>query len=334
MHRVIAFDPSLVSEVGDHTSAVVLSQIGYWHRGRLRINRGGKMWLVKSRAEMCAETGITLDQYKRVMPLLTRRGLVVTERHLFKGKVTPFIRLTKRGLDITNRLGVKATNPLVSDDTNLDTSVHIVRTKKISSTSNGEQKPFASTGSTTLITYGGNEAKEVVQKQTEGDECSIEIPSVNPLDPEGWLMKATEVLRLHTGAARGSLSGYWQSRLTTVYGETFKPALTVKEKGQLKLLSKSLGDDTKPVIDYVINHWWKFANRASAIGGTSAPAEPHIGFLLKHHAVAMNLLKPPPAQPQEAVEPVQLIATGTGDAPAHKLTSQELADLLDGLKSP
>ena len=150
-------------------------------------------------------------------------------------------------------------------------------------------------------------------------------------------MNAAEVLKTKQAPDDGSLEGFWKARCALVTG-TWQRALTGKERGQLAHLRKYLGDQTKPVIDYAINHWWKFASQAGAAAGTTFPGEPTIGFLLKYHAVAVNLLivqaekKSPLPTPVET--PVQLIAPTHEEQSVHTLTSQELTELLDGLDSP
>lgn len=149
-------------------------------------------------------------------------------------------------------------------------------------------------------------------------------------------MNAADVLKTMQAPADGSLEGFWKARCALVTG-AWQRVLTGKERGQLAHLRKYLGDQTKPVIDYAINHWWKFAQQAGAAAGTSFPGEPDIGFLLKHHAVAVNLLilqsaKSLPPTPEET--PVQPIAPAHEEQPVHKITSQELTELLEGLKSP
>jgi DNA-binding MarR family transcriptional regulator len=294
---------------------------------------------------MCAETGITLDQYKRVVPSLVKQGWIVTRRGLFKNKVTPFLRLTDRGQLLANRLVSHATNPLVSLTTNLidctestaeSTDTIALATSTPVATSE-QTEIHEETGDTE---YGEQEQgqkavkeEEEVKAEADTGETANTVEVQGTLAPKGWLMKASEILNKQKSARQGSLGSFWKSRMTLIHGG-FQPNLTGKELGQLKQLSKKLGDQTRPVIDYALNHWWKFASRAGAAAGTSFPADPNIGFLLKHSAVAMNLLMPEVTTPPPPVEPVQLIATGTEQVEVHTLTSQELTELLDGLKSP
>jgi hypothetical protein len=317
----IAVWPSLIAQTGDHTAAVVLSQIMYWHSGRLRVKRKGTLWLVKSRADMCKETGITLDQYKRVMPLLKRKGFITCERGLFQNKVTPFIRLTEVGQSVMVGLRMtKPPNPLVAHDTNQlvasDTNLNTESTYK-----EYDQKTGASAS-------GGGE-----QEQGAAGVGKKVVGEVG----EGVSMKATDVLKNQKVGVSSSLGAHWKAKMALESG-AFQHPLTAKEAGQLKQLSKYLGsvETTKATIDYVIDHWATFAHLAgNAAGLFTVPSEPHIGFLLKHHAVAVNLQVPPvtPSTQPEPPPPVQSIAGGTDEQP-HTLTSKELTEMLDGLETP
>jgi hypothetical protein len=86
-----------------------------------------------------------------------------------------------------------------------------------------------------------------------------------------------------------ALAILWQSRMKMSLGGGQKP-LTPREFGQLKLLRIRLGDVTSEVVDWAMNNWGPFATKATADAGTGSwPAHPHIGFLLAHHAVALEL---------------------------------------------
>lgn len=150
----------------------------------------------------------------------------------------------------------------------------------------------------------------------------------------GFFMKAADILKHYQTPANGSLSAYWKSRLAHVQ-PGYQQALTSKERGQLKQLSKKLGNDTRPVIAYAVEHWVRFASRAGDIAGTGMfPPEPHIGFLLKYHGVAMNLLHPVAPPPPVREARVQLIATGLEKEPVYKPTPEEWVALRLGLKTP
>lgn len=315
---------ALVELTGDHTAATVLSQIMYWHQGRLRVPRKGTLWLAKSRAEMCAETAITLDQYRRIMPLLVKLGLIVMERGLFNGKITQHIQLTERGLAF-----MEVSKPPIK------------LVPKGGPQSIEGEAPNPSRGSA-LNPLGARPRDDQHRVRTEitDNDLAEDGEGGDGKDPEPTggeekekdQVKAVDILKNHQGSATGSLGAFWKSRMKLIANGKYQKDLTSQENGQLKMLSKYLGNDTRPVIDYAINHWMKFASEAGVIAGVSPPVEPHIGFLLKHHAVAVNLLRPVATPPPPVVEvPVQSVASNTEQEPAYKFTPKELAEWIDEL---
>lgn len=327
---LIVLYPALISITGDHASAVVLSQIFYWHKGRLRVVFHGKYWLAKSRADMCQETGITLKQYKRILPLLVKQGWIVTERHLFKNKVTPFIRLTDAGWDLMQaHLGIipkepKSNKTLDPQGTNPCTE---------STAENITDQAGEANGTEIEISKSTGIEEEGISKDSSTSKTSKSKESNKALATDELEMKAEDILKAHTSPVKGSLEAYWKKRVALVTEKTQYP-LTAKERGQLAQLSKFVGQDVRLLIDYAITHWWKFAAEAGGGAGTSFPGAPHIGFLLKHYPVAMNLLTLQVAPPKPVVTPVQLIATVKEPEPVHTLTSQELTEMLKGLETP
>ena len=129
-----------------------------------------------------------------------------------------------------------------------------------------------------------------------------------------------------------TLTECWQQARRISPGTYVKP-LTDKEVGQLKYLWKCVGDEAADVAAFALKNWHRFASRAGVQAGVPGPEEPHIGFLVKHHAVAVNMwrhskaqpsppttLPPPPPLPQTPIEV------------PHKLTTEELNEMLAGLK--
>ena len=96
----------------------------------------------------------------------------------------------------------------------------------------------------------------------------------------------------HANATRrgtAALAALW-SRRCSICG-TYQRPLTRKEWGQLKQLERYLGAQTHAVMEYALSDWQRFGARAAADAGTSFPGNPHIGFLLRHHAVAVQLMQ-------------------------------------------
>ena len=88
------------------------------------------------------------------------------------------------------------------------------------------------------------------------------------------------------------LAGIWQERLTDNFGVT-GTQLTPKELGQMKSLRKALGDLTPDVIEWMLDpiNWWHFCQQVRAESGSQhAPSQPHVGYLLAHHAIGLKIM--------------------------------------------
>jgi len=340
-----------IALAGDVVTGTLLAQIVYWHlpnsagqsKGGVLCSKDGLRYIAKTREEWMAETGLTLKQYKRAIFILKAKGLVEVRRMQFQRLTQSHTRLCLdriRSVELPDD-GAKGTGTMDPKGPKQWSLKDRTRVQRIQT----EITPESNTPvlgnvdqdqrSTETLSTTGEEPEGRVKEVEEVRRKEEDIAAtMTQSDTKRWRMKASDVLKAHHGPTEGSLGAFWKSRCTLVLG-SFQRALTGKECGQLKQLHKYLGPDTRPVIDYAINHWWKFASRAGASAGVTFPAEPHIGFLLKYHGVAMNLLRPEAQTPSPPVveAPVQLIAN-TDTEPVHELTSQELTELLDGLKSP
>ena len=93
----------------------------------------------------------------------------------------------------------------------------------------------------------------------------------------------------------------WRHLQESEYGAA-QSHLTPKQMGQLAFLArKCLGPWTALVIFWAIKNWQQFCKQARLDAGlASAPAKPHIGFLVAHYCTAVNQMisiakKMPPA---------------------------------------
>jgi hypothetical protein len=89
------------------------------------------------------------------------------------------------------------------------------------------------------------------------------------------------------------LAGLWQQNMMANFGGVGSQ-LTPKELGQMKSLKKYLGDLTQDVIGWMLNpvNWWHFCQQVRAESGLhTAPPDPHIGFLLRHHTRALKIMR-------------------------------------------
>jgi len=78
---------------GTANAAILLYRIQYWMT-KTKITRNGYKWVVMSRDEWLEELAMTQDEYRGAMRRLKDLHIIHTEKHLFKGKVHSFIRLT------------------------------------------------------------------------------------------------------------------------------------------------------------------------------------------------------------------------------------------------
>jgi hypothetical protein len=266
-------------------------------------------WIAKTRVQWMTETGLTLEQYKRSIRVLEKKGLVIIKIMKHMGTTMTHVRLAP-----TRWWETHQPDRFIKY---IDHSKEVL--KKESDHCIGDAS-IARAGELVSIEHGGIEEGN---KEKEGNK-----------ENTGWLMKATEVLKNHKGGGvEGSLEAYWKSRCALVSNEYQRP-LTGKERGQLKQLSKYLGTETKPVIAYAVEHWLKFSTHAAISAGTVGAESPHIGFLLKYHAVAVNLLHPVEKPPVVVELPVQSIAPVAEKVEVHAISLKELEEMLDGLKSP
>jgi hypothetical protein len=86
------------------------------------------------------------------------------------------------------------------------------------------------------------------------------------------------------------LAVYWQQKMYMLI-KSSPEALSPKQAGQLKQLLRRLGPYAKPVVDYAFASWAKFtAQVIHSKALATCPDIPHIGFLLAHSDVAIDLM--------------------------------------------
>lgn len=90
-----------IDMVDDLIAGVMLSQIVYWylpsHEGntKIRIIKGGKEWIAKSRHEWWDECRISPKQVDRALRLLVKAGIIETKLYKFNNTPTKHIRIIK-----------------------------------------------------------------------------------------------------------------------------------------------------------------------------------------------------------------------------------------------
>jgi hypothetical protein len=99
-------------------------------------------------------------------------------------------------------------------------------------------------------------------------------------------------------------------------------------------LETYLGLSAPAVIVYALEHWQTFACKAGLSAGVPWPAEPHIGFLLKHCAVAVNQMWQSSARLKRRPTPPAIVhwVRPAQPDPPHKLTDEEFNQFMAELK--
>jgi hypothetical protein len=92
-----------IDMAGDFVAGVVLSQIVYWHlpnregHARLQVEREGKLWLAKGRADWWDECRISPKQADRALEILERKGLIEVRLFQFGRAPTKHVRILPDG---------------------------------------------------------------------------------------------------------------------------------------------------------------------------------------------------------------------------------------------
>jgi hypothetical protein len=349
-----------IALAGDVVTGTLLAQIVFWSlpdatgkpKGGILCREDGHRYIAKTRVQWMAETGLTLKQYKRAITILKNKGIVEVRRMQFQRLTQTHVRLCLdriRATEIPDRPSKVLHGPEQWSPKDR-TRVQRVQTER------DNKEVFCvnarATESDLEVIAGGKgetireEQKTVKTVETEREKDlatdELAIPEPVTLSPKktGIFMKAEDALKAHKAVVEGTLASFWKSRCTLVL-EGYQKALTAKETGQLKILSKKLGDDgiaVRPVITYAIEHWWQFASTAGFRAGHGQwPETPHTGYLLAHYHVAVELLQKsqlqamtPPLSP-EVTPPMQLVAP---DEPVHQMTPEEFIQFMADLQPP
>lgn len=63
-----------------------------------KLVRDGHRWTALTREGWAEETGLTLDQIRRILTSLGKAGIIVREQHMFGSKTPNFIRISDHGV--------------------------------------------------------------------------------------------------------------------------------------------------------------------------------------------------------------------------------------------
>lgn len=273
-YQRIVFRPEYVDLLeGDHLSALMLGQIVYWYlpgktgKSKLRVQRDGSWWLVKSHVDWESELRMTRRQSQRCLEVLRSKSIIQTERYMFNGHPTVHLKL---------RLVCGNMIPIAQLDAFHCTLMGI---------------PLHS------------EVQCITETTTETTTETLKQASENPDATEGensmnieQAMEKVKSRKPQTKPTAQSMALLWKRRMGTLVGGFIKD-LTSKELGQMKLLIKSIGDQAPEVLDWTLQNWSVFAWEVKHKKGLSiAPEVPVVGFVLQHHEIAVQLIAKPAAK--------------------------------------
>lgn len=302
--------PLFVKLCGDLATGALLSQLAYWcapgknGKSKLTISVDDHLWLAKSREDICAESCITLQQYKRAIKILVDKGFVVTRVKLYGGKVTPHFRIVESAVE--QAIGLNHTDPLeckapINKCESSQSPLECIAPNITESESSQEQ-------TTNMHTLGEPKTPEQIAETLAWlDSLSKPIPQMaswTKPPPEPPLPTASEILASKKSKlwpnTPGGIALRWKSRMATMYG--YQKELTLKERAMLKMILTTAGESTGDLIDFATQNWPKIAGYVKKQAGLSiAPTAPDLGFLVKHVDKALQLIAED--EPDDAPKP-------------------------------
>lgn len=300
-----------------------LQQIAYWSlpgkdgKSKLRVERDGRLWLAKSVKDWTAEIVTTEHQCKKALARLAELGLVESRLFQFQGKPTKHFWLDQKRLaelvaadcvaqleaaDATKTNWCPSPKPIGDQHQN-----HLV--------TSANSYTETTTEITTEITVAPSGAGDKSEKLPEA--CEQPTASNVTTTTAWWTMKADEVLARRTAGKldkadllKGTNAAMmlWKQLMAGEYGG-YQKAFTVAESSQMKQLASACKEQTAAVLHRVIPGWTAYAFEVRAQKGLSiVPEAPSIGFLLKYHDVAMQLIAKPVKVVEAAKTPLADVA--------------------------
>jgi hypothetical protein len=263
-----------VEVAGDDRCGRFLRKLFRWH-SYTKISRDGQKWVALTRVEWEAELGCSPKQFRLVLEKMTARGLIVRERHRYKGVVTMFLRPSD-----------EAYLSVIKGQTELAQKGQTGMAQKGQSyIYNPDIKPGEETKAATGVAapenvipfpdQGGSKMAHKAEDVIKGVELKKKKPI--PIDT----LKPDKV---------ESFVAVWRKAFIEM-GKT-APAITMKMRGQIKqLLAKWPDGQALKLFDCALKNWGEFTYRAEKnYGAFKSPDLPQMGYLLKYAHVAQDLV--------------------------------------------
>jgi hypothetical protein len=270
---------------GADTAARLLHQIVYW-QSRAKVRHGeGAPWIAKDRALWMYEVSLSRNQTDRAFSRLRARDLIETGQWFYGKRSILHVRLTAVAIALLGSQKRETHGVLESE------KPAVLKSEKPKSTRNYLKE---------------TKQQEGVLAHAPGPEPGGQEGTGSMKIPPG---KTVSEVIAHAHAKpmpeNTSLQYRWQQIVATVYGG-FVPTMTLKQRGQLRLVAKACpAGKAAAVLDAVLHDWGDFAGQVKQQAGlTTAPSKPDVGFLLKHVGIAVNFAFPPPLVVPVAPKPV------------------------------
>ncbi len=300
------------TEIFGAAAGTLLSQIVYWFKpgafgkSKLTISKNDRLWLAKRRQDWADECGLSPRQYDTAVSRLISEGVVEKRVWRFRGNPTVHLHLNEARLnyllgdmEITNVSDPIPVPAISYTETTAETTAEsealAAAPQEMESEAKKSKEAVEEAGT------GATKSEKAGAEKKFATENSLLAPHklVAERTAEDWIAEAKEILEVYRSKdvppkvaklATHALAMAWKRHIHEVCGGFVKD-LTGKDLGQLKQLLQKLGDASPYALQYAIRNWGKVCFEAKSVKGLSAaPEKPHIGFILAHHDVVMNLM--------------------------------------------
>lgn len=360
LEPVVTVRMDFVSLVGSD-AGMLLSHLHYWFtpdskgKSRLRVRRGDRLMYVRTNADMRKSTGLTEWKLKKAHRHLVQMGLLQTEIHKVGADTAVHWWLDTARVGVLLKSGLEATS-------NPGWRPHPTPVIRLERRLEEKRNSAASQRDWVNDKWHRKTDEESRATDCKTDEADFELDitvvledemAVKFVAPTGAQVGVVDALKKVGGmppsvyAEKMSASAFaalWKRQQSRSTGK-FQKQWTGKELAQASRLVKMLGAQAWPVTEWALANWGPLAFEVKSVKGTgSSPMEPHIGWLLQYHDVAVRMFEQSVCQKPVAipVQTLQLIAepgpgapgshVGVVETPEIPASMDEVAAILAGMK--
>lgn len=283
-------DAAILAACGGHVpQAWLFRRAVHWAR-YMRIEHGGRRWIVKTQEEWAEETGLSLRQVQRGLLILRRNGLVEYEVHRWgRNSTATYLRLTAEAKARLNEDLPKGASPRLAES---GKSQGVTESGK-SQTDRKRQVPVPLELSThTQGDYQIGEApipgEDSMGDEDRGAKTAVEVAAA--FRQEQADLRSDETLEKLIAAAHSETKG---ARSVTALARVWRAAwaqaelgfceVTQGDQNRLRTLSHCMpAGTTARVLADVVGGWEAFRAWAKRANGHRAPTKPVIWYLAAH----------------------------------------------------